>query len=199
MTALEMACRKRVIKPRPITGHAETTPIMTGLATSTNRRIAAVATALSLALAASACNAPVKVRGHLPDPEMMAKIEPGEHGRSDVVNLLGSPSTASSFRDKTWYYIGSKEEQIAFFKPDVLERNVFAISFTEGDTVESTRLYTLADGEKIDPVDRITPTPGRDLTLMQQLLGNLGRFNPEQGGGSGGSGPSGPTTPNPLP
>lgn len=165
-----------------------------------NRTFAAVAAAVGLALTVTACNAPVKVRGHLPDPETMAKIEPGEHGRSDVVDLLGSPSTASSFRDKTWYYIGSKEEQIAFFKPEVLKRNVFAISFSEGDTVETTRLYTLADGQKIEPVDRITPTPGRDLTLMQQLLGNLGRFNTQQGGGGAGApGPGGPTGPSPLP
>jgi len=164
------------------------------------QRLAALAAAASLALAAAACNPPVKVRGHLPDPETMAKIEPGEHGRSDVVNLLGSPSTASSFRDRTWYYIGSKEEQIAFFKPDVLKRNVFAITFSEGDTVESTRLYTLADGRPVDPVERITPTPGRDLTVMQQLLGNLGRFNtPQGGGGTGAPGPGGPTTPSPLP
>jgi hypothetical protein len=26
-------------------------------------------------------------------------------------------------------------------------------------------------------VDRITPTHGNDLTIVQQLLGNLGRFN----------------------
>jgi outer membrane protein assembly factor BamE (lipoprotein component of BamABCDE complex) len=152
-----------------------------------------------LALAATACDAPVKVRGHLPDPETMARITPGEHGRSDVVDMLGSPSTASSFRDRTWYYIGSKEEQIAFFDPDVLKRNVFAITFNEGDTVESTRLYTLADGQPVEPVDRITPTPGRDLTVLQQLLGNLGRFNTAQGGGGAvpSPGPGGPTGPGP--
>jgi outer membrane protein assembly factor BamE (lipoprotein component of BamABCDE complex) len=130
----------------------------------------------------------------------MAKIQPGEHGRSDVVDLLGSPSTASSFRDRTWYYIGSKEEQIAFFNPEVLTRNVFAITFNEGDTVASTRLYTLADGQSIEPVERITPTPGRDLTVMQQLLGNLGRFNTEQGSGSAvpSPGPGGPRSPGPT-
>ena len=31
-----------------------------------------------------------------------------------------------------------------------------------------------------EPVDRETPTEGRDLTLLQQLMGNVGRFtNPE--------------------
>ena len=40
-----------------------------------------------------------------------------------------------------------------------------------------TRAYTLADSRDIDPVGRITPTEGRDLTLLQQLFGNIGRFS----------------------
>lgn len=132
------------------------------------------------------------VRGHLPDPETMAEIKPGEDGRSDVINVLGSPSAQSNFDDRTWYYIGSKEQQIAFFEPEVLKRNVFAVTFDEGDTVESTRLYTKDDGNAIDPVARTTPTPGRDLTIMQQLLGNLGRFNAEGGGNPATGGPGAP-------
>lgn len=160
----------------------------------------AVATALAggtLALALGACEAPVDVRGHLPDPETMAQIKPGEDGRSDVIDLLGSPSARSSFRDRTWYYIGSKEQQFAFFDAEVLKRNVFAVTFNEGDTVESTRLYTKADGRAVNPVDRITPTPGRDLTILQQLLGNLGRFNTEGGGNPATGG--GPGSPSPFP
>jgi outer membrane protein assembly factor BamE (lipoprotein component of BamABCDE complex) len=156
------------------------------------RRPALVLASLGLAVALGACEPPVKVRGHMPDKETIAQIRPGQDGRSDVVNLLGSPSSVSSFRDKTWYYIGSREQKLAFFKPDVLERNVFAVTFDEGDTVESTRLYTLADANNIDPVDRITPSPGRDLTILQQLLGNLGRFNTDGGPGTGAPGPGRP-------
>ncbi len=163
-----------------------------------HRAIAAALVGGVLTLALGACEAPVQVRGHLPDPETMAQIKPGEDGRSDVIDLLGSPSARSSFRERTWYYIGSKEQQLAFFEADVLKRNVFAVTFNEGDTVESTRLYTKADGQRVTPVDRITPTPGRDLTIVQQLLGNLGRFNTEGGGNPATDGPGGPS-PGPLP
>lgn len=173
---------------------------MTRMSPPAPRRIAIALTSVIVGAFAGACEPPVKVRGHLPDPEIMAKIEPGEHGQSDVVEMLGSPSTASSFGQTTWYYIGSKEEQIAFFRPEVLKRNVFAVTFTEGDTVKNTRLYTQADGRPIDPVDRITPAPGRDLTLLQQLLGNLGRFNTQGSGqGSAGTPSPGPQSPSPLP
>lgn len=160
------------------------------------RRVLPIFAAITVAVAVGACEKPVKVRGHMPDKDTMAQIRPGEHGRSDVVDMLGSPSAISSFRDSTWYYIGSKEEEFAFFRPEALERNVFAVTFSEGDAVESTRLYTLADGQSIDPVERETPTHGRDLTILQQFLGNLGRFNT-----SSGSTPAsgGPASPDPLP
>ncbi len=41
--------------------------------------------------------------------------------------------------------------------------------------------YNLADGKKIDPNDRVTPTPGQDFSILEQLIGNLGRFEPTAG------------------
>ena len=34
----------------------------------------------------------------------------------------------------------------------------------------------MSDGQDITPVGRETPTEGTELTLMQQLFGNLGRL-----------------------
>ena len=38
-------------------------------------------------------------------------------------------------------------------------------------------MLTIEDGIVIDPVSRATPTHGRDLGLLEQLLGNIGRFD----------------------
>jgi outer membrane protein assembly factor BamE (lipoprotein component of BamABCDE complex) len=128
-------------------------------------------------LALGACDLPVQVHGNLPDDTDLARIEPGKQGRADVVNLLGPPSVRSSFQDATWYYVGQKQTQFAFFEPDIMERNVLVLTFDEQDRLTGKKLYTLADAREIDPVDRETPTEGRDLTLIQQLLGNVGRFS----------------------
>ena len=112
----------------------------------------------------------------MPDPEVIAEIVPGRDTREDVIAQLGTPSAISSFQDNTWYYVGKRQEQVAFFSPDLIDQQVFEVSFDENGRVLSTRLYTKADQQAIDPVDRITPTEGKELTLMQQLLGNLGRF-----------------------
>lgn len=138
-------------------------------------RRAVLAAVVPVALAACAPN--IDVRGNLPEPELLAKISPGVQSREDVASLLGSPSTISTFQDDKWYYIGQKTTQFAFFAPEVLERKVVQISFDPTGIVAESKVYTLEDGQEIDPVDRITPTEGRELTILQQLLGNVGKFN----------------------
>ncbi|MGF1611619.1 MAG: outer membrane protein assembly factor BamE [Kiloniellales bacterium] len=139
------------------------------------RRFAVLGSALP-ALALAACGGELAVRGNLPDPELIAEIQPGADNRVDVVDKLGSPSAVSTFLDRKWYYIGQKQEQFAFLKPTVLERSVLVVSFDESGMVNETAMYTLEDGQIINPVSRKTPTEGRDLTVLQQLFGNLGRF-----------------------
>ncbi len=127
----------------------------------------------------AACSGSIRVHGNMPEPEAIAEIRTGVYGRQDVAQLLGSPSAVSTFEDARWYYIGQKISQLAFLKPDILERRVLVVSFDGNGRVDSTRTYTLEDGRVIDPVSRATPTEGRELTLLQQLFGNIGRFPAE--------------------
>ncbi len=46
--------------------------------------------------------------------------------------------------------------------------------------VTSVRRYGLGDARSIEPVERSTSTGGKKLTILQQLVGNIGRFT---GGG----------------
>jgi outer membrane protein assembly factor BamE (lipoprotein component of BamABCDE complex) len=128
-------------------------------------------------LALSACGSGVQLRGNTPDPEDVAEIQAGVHSRQDVIDLLGSPSTVSTFEERKWYYIGQKTQQIAFMKPEVIDRNVLVITFDESGLVAGTQRYGLDDAQDVDPVDRETPTEGRDLTFIQQLFGNIGKFS----------------------
>ena len=125
----------------------------------------------------SACSNTVQVRGNTPEPEDVAEIQTGVHSRQDVIDLLGSPSTVSTFQNRKWYYIGQKTQEVAFMKPQVLDRNVLVITFDETGLVEQTTNYSMADSLAVVPVERITPTEGRDLTILQQLFGNVGQFN----------------------
>lgn len=134
--------------------------------------ILVAATGLSL----MACDTPVQIRGHVTDPESIDAIEAGQYTQEDVLALLGTPSTVSTFDQRTWYYIGQKSTKFAFQHPDVFERSVLILSFDDTGFLREKQVLSLADGREIEPSPRETPTEGRDFTLMQQFLGNLGRL-----------------------
>jgi outer membrane protein assembly factor BamE (lipoprotein component of BamABCDE complex) len=137
---------------------------------------------LGLAIGLGACAPTINNYGFVMDEDALQQIRPGAQNREQVSQMLGSPSSVAVFDDQTWLYIHRRTSQRAFFDPTVLEQDVIAITFdrTSGQVAEVRRL-SLTDGQNIEPVDRVTPSPGKELGVMQQLLGNLGRFNPAQG------------------
>lgn len=132
-----------------------------------------------LALAVVGCAPTVDLRGDLPDPAKVAEIQPGVTTKEMVSQLLGSPSSVSTFNDKTWYYISRRTEQTAFFDPQVLDQQVVAVAFDDGGIVRDVERRGLADSRPIEPSARVTPSAGRELGFFEQLIGNLGRFNQE--------------------
>jgi outer membrane protein assembly factor BamE (lipoprotein component of BamABCDE complex) len=135
------------------------------------------ASGVSLVLLAGACAPTIDNRGYVPDSEAVAKVKPGSQTRADVSELLGTPSTITPFSDNTWLYIQSKTSTLAFFQPKVLDQNVVVVDFDEAGLVQNVRRYTLQDGKLIDPVSRTTPAPGKELSFLEQLVGNVGKFN----------------------
>lgn len=141
------------------------------------------ALAIGLGVALGACTPTINNYGFVMDEDALAQIRPGAQNREQVAQMLGSPSSVAVFDDQTWLYIHRRTSQrVTFLEPTVLDQDVIAITFdrTSGQVAEVRRL-TLADGQSIEPVDRITPSPGKEMGIMQQFLGNLGRFNPAQG------------------
>ncbi len=135
------------------------------------------ATALAALLVACAPN--ITQRGNLPDPELLSRIQPGSQTRSQVADILGSPSSIATFGEEIWYYISSQTETLAFYEPEVTEQKVIAITFDAAGMVKTVRAYGLEDAQKIEPVSRPPPTGGRKFTVFEQLFGNLGRFSKE--------------------
>ncbi|MBS0223762.1 MAG: outer membrane protein assembly factor BamE [Proteobacteria bacterium] len=144
----------------------------------------------SLALGGCANN--VAQRGFAPTPGSVEKLEIGTQGRDDVVRLIGSPSTVSTFNPSIWYYISQKQEAWAFLKPEIIDQNVMQLTFNDSGRLQAIKKYDLKDAEDIVMVSRITPTAGKELTILEQILGNVGRFStPKQsnpGAPTGGGG-----------
>lgn len=129
-----------------------------------------------LGLSLGACAPTLATRGNLTEAERLAEIRVGVSRREDVAGLLGTPSTIGTFNEDVWYYIGQRTEKTAFFKPTVIERKVVAVRFDKQGVVEKIDQLGKDDGQQVELVDRRTPTAGRDLNFLEQILGNVGRF-----------------------
>lgn len=143
-------------------------------------------------LALGGCSNNVAQRGFAPTPGSVEKLEIGTQGRDDIVRLIGSPSTVSTFNPNVWYYISQKQETWAFLKPEITDQNVMQLTFNDSGRLQAIKKYDLKDAEDIVMVSRITPTAGKELTILEQILGNVGRFStPKQsnpGAPTGGGG-----------
>jgi outer membrane protein assembly factor BamE (lipoprotein component of BamABCDE complex) len=130
--------------------------------------------------AAAACSPMRETRGYVPDDVLLGELKPGVHDKNSVASLLGSPSSVATFDGATWYYITRKTEQLAFFAEKVTDQQVVAIDFDDQGVMTGVRRFTLADANDVQFVERSTPSLGKELTVLQQFFGNIGRFTSEK-------------------
>ncbi len=145
-----------------------------------------LATVLAVALAVGplgSCSPTVSARGNLPTPEQLTQIKPGVTDKASVTALLGSPSSIASFDDTTWYYISQKSQELAFFKPEVRDPEVVAVVFDKDGIVKDVQKRSSKQPRVIEPVARTTPAPGKELSFIEQLIGNFGKFNTNSAAG----------------
>jgi outer membrane protein assembly factor BamE (lipoprotein component of BamABCDE complex) len=132
---------------------------------------------------------PPQSRGNQINAGELKQLVPGTSTRADVTALLGSPTTKATFDDNTWLYISQVTKPVIAGTQRVLNQQVVAISFDQRGVLKSIGHETRADALPVAVVSRSTPSPGSEASIMQQLLGNIGRFSPAgtptSGGGSG--------------
>lgn len=128
-------------------------------------------------LASASCSPIVEQRGHSPAKEDFAQIIIGQSRAEDVQAVLGSPTVTSSYGEKIWYYIFTRKETKAFFAPEITNQRVVAVIFDADDTVKDIEKYKKEDGKSVELVSKETPAEGRKLGVIEQLLGNFGRFS----------------------
>lgn len=131
---------------------------------------------LLMAGSLAACAPVVSNRGNLLKDYQLVALKPGISTKSDVLRALGSPTTQDAFDENNWFYIGQVKSKTGIFDPKVTEERIVEITFNKDDVVQNIKDV---GGHREDiPYDRDkTPTSGHEITAIQQLLGNLGRFN----------------------
>ena len=131
---------------------------------------------LSLSVLPS-CTPMKATHGNLLEEDRTSQVEVGISTREDVFRVLGSPTTVSPFDNNVWYYMGQKTEKRGIFDKEVTDEKIVIVQFDENNTV--SMFDTMANARLDVPIkDSKTPTYGNEVTVLQQMLGNLGKFNP---------------------
>ncbi len=161
-------------------------------------RLGASTALVGAALALAGCNpTQVMVHGAVVTQDQVDLIPVGS-SRDQVLLALGSPSTTGTFESsETYYYISQKRQKtFAYQKAKVVDQRVLAVYFDDTGTVTRVGDYGLKDGKVFDFITRTTPTGGKDLNFLGQILAGPGSgakkgpITPLPGGGVGGGGPS---------
>ena len=134
------------------------------------------ATGLAGALALTGCAPQRLTTGYQAIDHQPKDIKVDVDTKSTVLDQLGSPSAQSTFDTNVWFYISQNSEEISYHKPRVTKRSVVAITFNkQSEKVAKVDTYSLKDGKIVAYNGRETPTRGRELSAIEQLLGNVGR------------------------
>ena len=126
--------------------------------------------------ALNACTPTQTNRGNIVEDFRMSEVVPGVSTRQNVLKSLGSPTTTAPFDSNTWYYIGQKMEKKGVFDSTVAEERIVVAQFDDSGILQ--RLEEVNnDRQNIPTVERTTPTGGNEVTAIEQILGNIGKFN----------------------
>ncbi|WP_428487663.1 outer membrane protein assembly factor BamE [Rhodopila sp.] len=143
---------------------------------STTRRLLVVS-----CLALSSCGwlmPPPQLRGNKVDAENFKELVPGTSTKADVTAVIGSPTAHDSFDDNVWLYISEVTRQRIGRTLGELNQNVVVLTFDDKGVLRNVGKLDKADALPVSVVARTTPSPGTEASFLQQLLGNIGRFNP---------------------
>lgn len=130
---------------------------------------------LTAALSLTACAPTLKQSGYLAyDAKPSTDIAVGD-SEATVLDKVGTPSQTSLYDPTEWYYIDQVSMKMTYKQPKVTSRNVTVVKFDKDSRmVTEVKTLTLADGRTLDPNPNKTPTRGRSLTALEQILGTVG-------------------------
>ena len=132
-------------------------------------------------LALAGCSPTVDHRGYVVPKRALEALADGAATRAQVLEALGTPSSTTAFDDNTWYYFGETVQRVSFYDPELVERQILIVRFDDAGLVSNIETRDASNGNVVTLVGRETPTAGHSLTAIEQILGNIGRFNRPRG------------------
>ena len=118
-----------------------------------------------------------QLRGNRVDADQLKELVPGTSTRADVTALIGSPTARATFDDNTWLYVSEVTKPRIAQTQGVLSQDVTVLTFNDQGVLQDVKKLNQDDSVPVSVVARTTPSPGTEASFLQQLFGNIGRFN----------------------
>ncbi|MBC9247696.1 outer membrane protein assembly factor BamE [Paracoccus sp. 11-3] len=124
----------------------------------------------------AACTPIYRNHGYVP-PEMdLAQVVVGQTSIDELQGLIGRPSAQGLLTGAGWYYVGSRWRHYGATEPREVSREVVAVSFAPNGVVSNVERFGLERGRVVVLSRRVTEGSVTEISLIGQLLGNLGNF-----------------------
>ncbi|MDF1728675.1 MAG: outer membrane protein assembly factor BamE [Sulfitobacter sp.] len=146
--------------------------------TDRSRRMRARAAAALVVLGLAACTPQFSNHGYIPPIEDLEQIVVGQDTKETVADKIGIPTSSGVLTNSGYYYVRMRKRAIGPLAPQEVDRQVLAISFSEGGVVSNVERFGIERGQVVPLERRVTSSASGDKSFIRQLLGNLGRFNP---------------------
>ena len=127
----------------------------------------------------TACGLETYPGGDLPTNARLSSIEKGA-SKEKVLQILGAPATQSvPLNDGTTFliYAQNLKSSRAFMEPKEVKRDVYVYYFDKNDKLTSHQHLTLDNARQISYDSAETKVEGRDLSILDQIVQNFGRYN----------------------
>jgi outer membrane protein assembly factor BamE (lipoprotein component of BamABCDE complex) len=142
-----------------------------------SRRITGLLALLALAVTVG-CTAQYRNHGYVPLEEDLQKLAVGVDTRATVDDLIGAPTTSGVLGEGNYYYVRSRVREYGALRPEVVSRQVLAISFNENDTIRNIERFDLQDGRVVPISRRVTDNSVVGNGFFRQIFGNFGNLDP---------------------
>lgn len=132
----------------------------------------------------SACVPMTRDHGYVPLPEDVSSLVVGLDTRESVTERLGSPALSALRMNNRMYFVESTVRKLGARRPQVIRREVLALSFDQNDVLRNIERFDLSDGRVVPLEQRVTESIEDHGGFLSSLFRNIGGFSASQLGGA---------------
>jgi outer membrane protein assembly factor BamE (lipoprotein component of BamABCDE complex) len=126
----------------------------------------------------AACGGQYRNHGYMPLAEDVDALIVGVDTRDSIIEVMGVPTTGGVLTEEAMYYVRSRVHHKGYVKPNEIQRDVLVLSFDKNQILRNVERFGIEKGKLIRLEHRVTEAPGGDRSILQQIIGSIGGFNP---------------------